>query len=372
MKTRAAVLREANADWSVEEIELDGPGPREVLVKTTAAGMCHSDEHARNGSMPVPLPIVGGHEGAGVVVEVGEGVAELDVGDHVSATFVPSCGRCRWCADGQQHLCDLGVHLMAPGMMPPAGGFRHHDGDGNALTPMLKLGTFAEHMVVSVDSAVKVDPDVPAAIAALVSCGVTTGFGSVANRADVSPGDTVVVVGCGGLGSAALQAAKIAGAANIVAVDPAESKREAAGTFGATHTAESMEAAMETVGLVTGGVMADSLILTPGVMSGEMLAPAQFLIRKGGTVVVAAVAPLEQMDVKFNLFEFAMLNKQLRGSMFGSASPRSEIPHLLSLYSHGQLDLDSFVSNTYSLDEVNEGYRDLQAGRNIRGVVVFD
>ena len=143
MKTRAAVLRETNADWSVEEIELDGPGPREVLVKTTAAGMCHSDEHARNGAMPVPLPIVGGHEGAGVVVEVGEGVAELAVGDHISASFVPSCGRCRWCADGQQHLCDLGIHLLAPGMLPPAGGFRHHDADGNDLTPMLKLGTFA-------------------------------------------------------------------------------------------------------------------------------------------------------------------------------------------------------------------------------------
>jgi len=184
------------------------------------------------------------------------------------------------------------MHLLAPGMMPPAGGFRHHDGGGNDLTPMLKLGTFSEHMVVSVDSAVKVDPDVPAAVAALVSCGVTTGFGSVANRADVRPGDTVVVVGCGGLGSAALQAAKIAGASNIVAVDPAESKREAAGKFGATHTAESMEAAAETVGLITGGVMADSVVLTPGVMSGEMLAPAQFLVRKGGTVVVAAVAPL--------------------------------------------------------------------------------
>ena len=169
MKTRAAVLRETNADWSVEEIELDAPGPREVLVKTTAAGMCHSDEHVRNGSMPLPMPIVGGHEGAGVVVEVGEGVAELAVGDHISASFVPSCGRCRWCADGQQHLCDLGIHLLDPGMMPPAGGFRHHDAGGSDLTPMLKLGTFSEHMVVSVDSAVKVDPDVPAPIAALVS-----------------------------------------------------------------------------------------------------------------------------------------------------------------------------------------------------------
>lgn len=372
MRTRAAILRELNTDWSVEEIELDPPQAREVLVKTTAAGMCHSDEHGRDGTMPVAMPVIGGHEGAGVVLEVGEGVTELAPGDHIAASFIPSCGRCRWCASGQQNLCDLGAHLMAPGMMPPAGGFRHHDTDGNDLTPMLKLGTFSEHMVISVDSAVKVDPEVPATAAAIVSCGVATGFGSVCNRAQVQAGDTVVVVGCGGLGSAALQAARIAGAANIVAVDPAEMKREAAGGFGATHTAESMEAAMETVGRITYGVMADSLILTPGVMTGDLLAPAQGLVRKGGTMVVTAVAPLVQMDVQFNLFEFAMMNKQLLGTIFGSGSPRSEIPRLLSMYSAGQLDLDTMVTTTYTLDEVNDGYQDLRDNKNIRGVIVFD
>ncbi len=372
MKIRAAVLREANTDWSVEEIDLDGPGPREVLVKTTAAGMCHSDEHGRDGTMAVALPVVGGHEGAGVVVELGEGVTELAVGDHISASFVPSCGRCRWCASGQQNICDLGMHLLAPGMMPPAGGFRHRDAAGNELTPMLKLGTFAEYMVLSVDSAVRVDPGVPAEVAAMVSCGVTTGYGSVVNRAQTRPGDTVVVVGCGGLGTAALQAARLAGAANIVAVDPVGFKRESAGGFGATHTAESMEAAAATVRDVTHGVMADSVILTPSTMAGELLAPAQFLARKGGSIVVTAVAPLEQMDTQFNLFEFAMMNKQLLGTIFGSGSPRSEIPHMLSLYSAGQLDLDSMVTRTYTLDEVNEGYRDLLDGKNIRGVIVFD
>ncbi len=372
MKTRAAILREAGADWSIEQIELDGPQRREVLVKTAAAGLCHSDEHARDGAMPVPLPIVGGHEGAGVVIEVGEGVTELEVGDHVAVSFIPSCGRCRWCASGKQNICDLGMHLMAPGMMPPAGGFRHHDADGADLTPMLKLGTFAEHMVLSVDSAVKVAPEVPATAAALVSCGVTTGYGSVVHRAETGPGDTVVVVGCGGLGSAAVQAARIAGAANIVAVDPAEMKRKQALGFGATHTAESMEAAMETVGRITHGVMADSVILTPGVMEGHLLAPAQFLVRKGGTVVVTAVAPLEQMDVQFNLFEFAMMDKQLRGTVFGSRSPRSEIPHLLSLYSAGLFDIDSMVTAVYTLDELNDGYQDMRDNKNVRGVVVFD
>jgi len=189
---------------------------------------------------------------------------------------------------------------------------------------------------------------------------------------ETGPGDTVVVVGCGGLGSAAVQTARIAGAANVVAVDPAEMKRKQALGFGATHTAESMEAAMETVGRVTHGVMADSVILTPGVMEGHLLAPAQFLVRKGGTVVVTAVAPLEQMDVQFNLFEFAMMDKQLRGTVFGSRSPRSEIPHLLSLYSAGLFDIDSMVTAVYTLEELNDGYQDMRDNKNIRGVVVFD
>lgn len=371
MKTRAAVLREINTAWSVEEIELDPPRTREVLVRTSAAGMCHSDEHAVDGTLVPPLPLVGGHEGAGIVIEVGEGVTELAVGDHVSASFVPSCGRCRWCASGQQQICDLGMHLMEPGMMPP-GGYRHHDADGRDLTPMLKLGTFAEHMILNVDSTVKVDPDVPPAAAALVSCGVATGYGSVVNRAETQPGDTVVVVGCGGLGSAAIQASRICGARHIVAVDPAELKREKAGDFGATHSAVSMDEAMGIVAQITHGVMADSVILTPSIMTGDLLAPAQFLARKGGTIVVTAVAPLEQMDVQLNLLDLAMMNKQIKGTIFGSGSPREQIPHLLSLYQSGQLDLDAMVTNTYTLDQVNDGYQDMRDHKNIRGVILFD
>ena len=153
MKTRAAILREVGQDWSVEEIELDDPKEGEILVKTTAAGMCHSDEHAHDGTMPVPLPIIGGHEGAGEVIALGPGVSQFEVGDHISCSFIPSCGKCTWCAKGMQNLCDLGMHLMEPGMID--GTVRHHDKDGNDLTPLLKLGTFAEHMVLSVDSAIK-------------------------------------------------------------------------------------------------------------------------------------------------------------------------------------------------------------------------
>ncbi len=370
MKTRAAILREPNTPWSVEEIELDEPQVGEVLVKTLAAGICHSDEHAHDGSMPVPLPIVGGHEGSGEVIALGPGVTEFEVGDKISCSYIPSCGKCTWCASGQQNLCDLGSQLMEPGMM--GGGYRHHAADGTDLTPLLKVGTFAEHMVVSVDSAIKIQSDIPPGPAALVSCGVTSGYGSAVNRADVTAGDTVVIVGCGGLGTAAIQGAKVAGAKNVVAIDPSEFKRESAMEFGATHAAPTMEEAMELVGGLTMGVMADSVILTPSNLTGELIAPAQFLTRKGGTMVATAVAPAAQMDVQLNLFMFSMMNQELKGCLFGSTSPRSEIPNLLSMYQAGQIKLDEMITTTYTLDQINDGFSDLIDNKNIRGVILFD
>jgi S-(hydroxymethyl)glutathione dehydrogenase/alcohol dehydrogenase len=370
MLTRAAILREPNTKWTVEEIELDPPRAGEILVKASAAGLCHSDEHAFDGSMPVPLPIVGGHEGAGIVVDVGEGVTEFEPGDQVSASFVPSCGKCSWCAKGMQNLCDLGAQLMEPGMM--AGGFRHHDADGNDLTPMLKVGTFSEHMIWGVDSAIKVEKWLPPIPVALVSCGVTSGYGAAVYRAEVKPGDTVVVVGIGGLGASALQGAKLAGAKHIVAIDPVEWKREQAMLFGATHTAPSMEEAVGLVSELTWGVNADSVILTPGRMTGDLIAPAQGLTSKGGTIVVTAVAPLEQMDVQLNLFMLAMLNQEMKGVLFGSTSPRREIPRLLAMYDAGQLMIDEMVTTTYSLDDINQGYQDMRDAKNIRGVITFD
>ncbi|MEZ5167826.1 MAG: NDMA-dependent alcohol dehydrogenase [Acidimicrobiales bacterium] len=379
MKTRAAVLNGAHEDWQVEEIELDDPRKGEILVKTFAAGLCHSDEHLVTGDLGTPaelggsslFPVIGGHEGSGVVIEVGEGVTDVEVGDHVAVSFVPACGKCRWCASGQQNLCDLGAGTLGPGMVTD-GRCAHHGADGRDINTMAKLGTFAEHMLLSQDSVVKVDKDIPLIPVALVSCGVATGYGSAVNRAEVRAGDTVVVVGCGGIGSNAIQGAKAAGAKNVIAVDPAEYKREMASVFGATHTAPSMEEAMELVGGLTAGVMADSVILTPGVVHGELLAPAQFLTRKGGTIVVTGLAPMMQMDVQLNLFELAMMNKQIRGTIFGSDSPRRAVPRLLGMYQAGQLKLDELVTRTYTLDQINEGYQDMRDDKNIRGVLVFD
>jgi len=379
MQTRAAVLYGAHQEWQVKEIELDAPRVGEVVVKTFAAGLCHSDEHIVTGDLGTPealggsglFPVIGGHEGSGVVIEVGEGVTDLEVGDHVAVSFVPACGKCRWCATGQQNLCDLGAGTMGPGMIGD-GRVGHHGPDGEDINTMAKLGTFAEHMLLHQDSVIKVDKDIPLIPVALVSCGVATGYGSAINRAEVTAGDTVVVVGCGGIGSNALQGAKAAGAKNVVAVDLSEFKREKAAEFGATHTAASMEQAMELVGGLTEGVMADSVILSAGVIYGDMLAPAQFLTRKGGTIVVTGLAPMMQMDVQLNLFELAMMNKQIRGTIFGSDSPRHAVPKLLGMYQAGQLKLDELVTQTYTLDQINEGYQDMRDDKNIRGVLVFD
>jgi NDMA-dependent alcohol dehydrogenase len=382
MKTRAAVLWGTHQDWKIEEVEVDPPKTGEVLVKWQVAGMCHSDEHVVTGDMVVPedirvamglpetFPMIGGHEGAGIVEEVGPGVTTLQVGDHVAASFIPACGRCSWCVTGRTNLCDLGAAVFLPGQISD-GTDRHHIGD-KGVSMLAKLGTFAERTVVNESSAVKVDPGLPPAAVALVSCGVTTGFGSAVNRADVRPGDTVVVVGTGGVGINAVQGARVAGARIIVAVDPVELKQKAALDLGATHAVASMEEAQPLVMELTRGVMADAVILTPGVMYGNLLAPALTLTAKGGTCVVTAVAPMTQATADINLFELAMWQKEVRGVLFGAGNPRFDIPHLLGLYQAGQLKLDELVTNTYTLDQINQGYQDMRDGKNIRGVIVFD
>lgn len=370
MKARAAILRQPNQPWSVEDIELDGPADDEVLVKMVAAGMCHSDEHIAEGDLSAPLPIVGGHEGSGVVVEVGAKVRSLAVGDHVVSSYIPSCGRCRFCANGQQNLCDLGAHLLSPGTL--SGEFRHHAAGGEDLSPFLKLGTFCDHMVTTEDSLVKVDASHDLRLMALLSCGVATGWGSAVHRAEVTPGDVVVVAGIGGIGSAAVQGARIAGASRIIAVDPLENKREMAMEFGATHSAASLEDAMGLAQETTNGQGADKVILTAGVITGDMLLPAMSLVRKGGTCVVTGLGPETAIDVQLSLIDLVLSNKEIKGTVFGSGNPRADIPHLANLHAQGQLLLEEMVTRTYTLDDVNQGYQDLRDGKNIRGVIVFD
>jgi NDMA-dependent alcohol dehydrogenase len=381
MKSRAAILWGVGQDWSVEEIELDPPKEGEVLVEMKAAGLCHSDEHMVTGDMVAPeelrllfelpdtFPLIGGHEGAGVVQEVGPGVTTLKPGDHVSASFIPSCGRCRYCSTGRQNLCDLGAGALNRGQILDNTS-RHH-ARGQDIAIMAKLGTFSEHTVVNEKSLIKVDDDLPFAAVSLVSCGVATGWGSAVERAGTAPGDTVVVVGIGGIGMNAVQGAKMAGARHVIAVDPVEFKREKAMEFGATHTVPSIEEALPFVTQLTWGQMADRVIMTPGVMYGDLMAGALSLTGKGGTCVVTAVAPMTQTESSVNLFELAMWNKEIKGTIFGSLNPRRDIPNLLSMYREGQLKLDELVTRTYPLDDINVGYQDMRDGKNIRGVITF-
>ena len=370
MKSRAALLFGIGEEWKVEDITIDDPGPGEVLVKTMAAGMCHSDEHAVTGDMLMPhYPCIGGHEGAGEVIAIGDNVTTVVPGDHVSMSFIPSCGRCKWCASGRQNLCDLGAHLFDVGMMTD-GRIAHHMGDTD-LARMCQLGTFADHLLVSENAVIKVEPDLPWHAVALVSCGVATGYGSAVHRANVEPGDTVAVIGIGGIGINAVQGARIAGAKRIIAIDPVEFKREKAMELGATHTFSSIEEATPAIAELTWGEMANKVILTPGVMVGSMIEPALSMTAKGGTCVVTAVANMLENDASLNSFMFAMMNKELKGCLFGSGNPRFDIPNLLSMYREGQLKLDELVTKTYTLDQINEGYQDMRDGKNIRGVITF-
>jgi S-(hydroxymethyl)glutathione dehydrogenase/alcohol dehydrogenase len=375
VKTKAAILRGLNTPWSVEEIELDPPKAGEVLVKIVASGMCHSDEHLVTGDLAgatAPLPTIGGHEGAGVVLEVGPGVFSVAPGDHVVFGFVPACGKCPSCASGHSNLCDLG-NITATGMQLSDGTSRHHDKDGNDLTLAIgALGTFAHHTVVHEASCIKIDKDLPLDRACLLGCGVVTGWGSAVYAADVQPGDTVAVVGCGGIGSNAIQGAKMAGAAVIAAIDPIEFKREKAMEFGATVTHASIQDALAALPETTWSRGFDKVIMTCGVGNGDVLGEAFWLGGKRSKIVVTNIHPVGEASIAIPAVFLTVFEKQLIGSLFGSGNPRKDIPRLLELYTQGQLDLDGLVTRTYPLEGINDGYAAMNAGENIRGVLVYE
>jgi NDMA-dependent alcohol dehydrogenase len=382
MRCRAGIVHGIGAEWQIEEIEVDDPKAGEVLVRWAVAGMCHSDEHIITGDMVPPqevwalmgiesfFPIIGGHEGAGVVEAVGPGVTSVEPGDHISASFIPACGRCRYCSTGRQNLCDAGGGAFKKGMITDGTSRHRTAADGTDVNLFAKLGTFAEMSCIAETQVIKVEPDLPLEAVALVSCGVATGWGSATSRADVQTGDTVVVVGIGGIGINAVQGAKMAGAKHVIAVDPVEFKREKAMEFGATHTFTSMEEALPAVMELSWGQMADKVIMTPGVLYGDMMALGTQLAGKGGTIVVTAIAPITQTESSVNLFELAMWNKEIKGTIFGSLNPRADIPKLLGLYREGQLKLDELITNRYSLSDINLGYQAMRNGENIRGVIV--
>jgi NDMA-dependent alcohol dehydrogenase len=370
MKTNSAVLWGVNEEWTVEEVELDPPQEGEVLISFEATGLCHSDHHVRTGDLVgAILPMIGGHEGAGIVQEVGPGVRGLSVGDHVVTSFLPACGACRWCATGHQNLCDLGALIL---FGTQADGTFRRRARGKDVGTMSGVGSFSQYGTLSEASVVKIDDDLPLSRACLLGCGVTTGWGSAVNTADVSPGDTVVVIGCGGIGSGAIQGARLAGAEKIVVVDLVEGKREKAYEFGATHFVTSMPEATALVAELTRGVMADSALLTMGVLEGPMINDALNIVRKGGAVVMTAIASMADVTPTLPMAFMTLFQKRLLGSLYGEANPRADIPRLLSLYREGKLLLDETVTAEYKLNDINEAYDDMLAGRNIRGVIIHD
>lgn len=370
MKTKGAILWGLGGQWSIEEIEVGDPVAGEVQIQLEVAGMCHSDHHIVTGATPMPsFPVMGGHEGAGVITKVGPEVHDLAVGDHVVLSFIPSCGKCYACSRGNQALCDLGAGLLSG--LAISDGTHRIQARGKDVIPMCLLGTFAPYMTVHESSVVKIDPTIPFEVAALVGCGVPTGFGSATHVADTQPGDTVVVIGIGGVGTSAVQGAAISGASKVIAIDPVPWKREQALKFGATHAYESTAAAIEPLLHLTEGRMAEKVIITIGEMKGELVEEALILTAKAGTVVVTAMGHLTDFDVKMNCFLLSMLQKTVKGTIYGGGNSRQDIPRLLAMYKAGQLNLDDMVTRSYSLEDVNQGYQDMLDGKNIRGIITF-
>ena len=371
MRTRAAVLWDQPGEWKVQEIELDEPGPSEVLVEMAATGLCHSDDHYTTGDMTARhLPVIGGHEGSGIVRQVGPEVHDFEVGDHVLTSFIPACGKCKWCARGLQNLCDAGARIQIGDQ--PRGRFRAHAG-GSDIATMASLGTFAEWQVYDQISLIKVDKSLPLNTICLVACGVQTGFGSATNAAAVRPGDVVLILGAGGVGMNAVQGASLSGASHVVVVDPAPSRKTWAPQFGATEVFDNFAEADAFVKSITNGQGADSAIVTIGVVKNEHIGQAYGAIRKAGTVVVTGVSNEHESGPipGLNAISIAMFQKRIQGALYGMGSPRDAMPELLNLYSAGRLKLDELITRRYTLDDINQAYADMRAGINIRGVIDF-
>lgn len=367
MKTKAAVLLGPGEPFTIMELELDPPGPGEVLIKYTSAGLCHSDLHLTDGDLPPRYPIVGGHEGSGVIQEVGPGVTKVKPGDHVVCSFIPNCGTCRYCSTGRQNLCDMGATILEGSM--PDGTFRFHGPNGEEFGAMCMLGTFSEYSTISQHSVVKVDDWLPLETAVLVGCGVPSGWGTAVNAGNLRPGDTAVIYGIGGLGINAVQGAVSAGCKYVVVVDPIEMKRNAAVKMGATHAFATAEEAAEKVRELTWGQGADAALILVGTVDKEVVSNATAIIGKGGRVVITGLANPAELTVQVSGTDLTLNQKTIMGTLFGSMNPQYDIVRLLRLYDAGELKLDELVTQRYSLDQVNQGYEDLRSGQNIRGVI---
>ena len=356
---KAAVYVGDPTSLSLEQVKPNPPGPRDVIVEVGASGVCHSDLSIMRGYVPVPPGMVLGHEGAGRVVEVGAEVSRVKKGDRVVASFVPACGTCWSCLRDQTELCEKEneVSVQMRGMRP----------DGNPYFCMTGLGTFAETMTVDESSVVRVETDVSDAQLALIGCGVTTGVGAALNTAKVRPGASVAVLGCGGVGQAVIQGARIAGAARIFAIDPQPLKQEMAKQLGATDIVDPSKGdPVEQVKAATGGRGVDYAFEVIGLP--ETIETTYKLARRGGEVIVVGMA---RYDAQFTVPAFGLFfeQKTIKGCKYGSAQVRRDFPRFVELIETGRLDISKMVSKTIKLDGVNDAFRAMEAGEVIRSVI---
>jgi S-(hydroxymethyl)glutathione dehydrogenase/alcohol dehydrogenase len=367
MRIKAAVLSAPRTPLEITTLTLDNPGAGEVLIRLAASGVCHSDYHLISGDTRHPLPAVLGHEGAGVVEQVGSGVTRLKPGDHVVLNWAPACGECFYCQHQQPNLCETFTGPIWAGTMLDGQPRLHRD--GQPVYHYCGLATFAEYAVVPQQSCIPIRRDVPLKAAALVGCAVATGVGAVFYTAQVRPGMSVVVVGCGGVGLNILQGAALCGAYPIIAVDTQPAKMPMARTFGATHTVQAGPEALQAVRDLTGGRGADAVFEAIGVpaIQEQLLEYA----RPGGQLVLVGISP---MGTTTN-FPSAVLTRQekvVRGSYYGTVDAARDFPMLLDLYAAGKLKLDELISREYRLEQVNEAFESMLGGQVARGVIVFD
>ncbi len=360
---KAAILETPGEGLVIGDVEYSDPAPHEVLIDTKACGLCHSDLHFIDGAYPHPLPAVPGHEAAGVVRAVGSEVRSVKPGDHVVSCLSAFCGQCEFCVTGRMSLCLGAATRRGKGDAP-----RMTRADGSPINQMLNLSSLSEQMLIHENACVSIDKDMPMDRAAVIGCAVTTGAGTIFNACSVTPGETVLVVGCGGVGLAAINSAKIAGAGKVIAADPLPEKRALAEALGATHTVDALagDAAAQILEISGGGV--DYGIEAVGRQAAADLAVAS--LRRGGTAVILGMMPL---DCKVGLSAMDLLSgKKLMGAIMGGNHFPVDLPRLVDFYMRGLLDLDTIIAERISLDEVNAGFDKMREGHSARSVVVFD
>jgi S-(hydroxymethyl)glutathione dehydrogenase / alcohol dehydrogenase len=360
---KAAVLIEAGKLLQIEDVVISKPGPHEVLIRTAACGLCHSDLHFIDGLYPHAVPAIPGHEAAGIVEAVGSEVRTVKVGDAVITCLSAFCGHCEYCVSGRMSLC-LGADTRRKQGEPP----RITRPDGSPVAQMLNLSAYAEMMLIHEHACVAINPDMPLDRAAIIGCAVTTGAGTIFNACKVTPGETVAVIGCGGVGLATINAAKIAGASRIIAADPMPEKRALAVKLGATDVVDAMadDAAAQIQALTKGGV--DHAIEAVGrPASGELAVKS---LKRGGTATILGMMPL-QHSVGLSAMDL-LSGKKLQGAIMGGNRFPVDIPRLVDFYLRGLLDLDSIIAETIPLSAINEGFDKMKGGASARSVIVFD